>query len=103
MLVVEKGYLNPNLTRDSLVSALGTNKAYFIHIFKETYHTVYRDYLTRLRIGEALVLLEDSRLTIEDVALLSGFGTSRTLYRNFTRQMGATPSEYRKRNKSANM
>ncbi|MBP2216962.1 helix-turn-helix domain-containing protein [Arthrobacter sp. CAN_C5] len=54
-------------------------------------------WLTRQRVARVQELLEDTRLSVEDVAAESGFGTAPLLRHHFTRLIGITPTEYRKR------
>ena len=54
-------------------------------------------YIDLTRIDIARYLLEGSRLTIDQIARRSGFGSARAMRRAFLDHMGATPSEYRER------
>lgn len=53
------------------------------------------------RISRARTLLEDTALSIEQVAGHSGFGTAAGLRHHFTRQVGVAPAEYRRTFSSA--
>ena len=55
----------------------------------------------RLRLEQALRLLEESSLPLKAVAQRTGLGEASTLWRLFTRQLGVTPAEYRQRFASA--
>jgi AraC family transcriptional regulator, transcriptional activator FtrA len=52
-------------------------------------------WLVRRRIDEACVLLENTLLSIEQIATAVGMGTSTNLRTHFTRTVGLTPSAYR--------
>lgn len=54
-------------------------------------------YVDQTRIDVARSLLEGSRLSIEAIAVKSGFGSPRAMRRAFLAQMGTTPNQYRER------
>ena len=54
-------------------------------------------WLTRQRVARVQELLEDTRLSVEGVAAESGFGAAPLLRHHFTRLVGITPTEYRRR------
>ena len=54
-------------------------------------------WLTQQRVARARELLDDTRLSVEDVAAESGFGAAPLLRHHFTRLVGITPTEYRRR------
>jgi transcriptional regulator GlxA family with amidase domain len=51
----------------------------------------------RLRIEEALRLLEQTSLPLKDIAARANLGDASTLWRIFTRYLGVTPADYRAR------
>ncbi|WP_158564059.1 GlxA family transcriptional regulator [Jiangella anatolica] len=52
-------------------------------------------WLARRRVERARVLLEDSRLTVTQVAHAAGFGSTESMRRHFHTHTGTTPSVYR--------
>ena len=55
------------------------------------------DWITRIRVDRARELLESSALSMDQVAMRAGLGTSATLRHHFHRKVGVSPAEYRKR------
>lgn len=53
-------------------------------------------YVIKARVARARELLETTALTIEQVALLAGFGSATSLQQNFRRQIGRSPTGYRR-------
>jgi len=51
-------------------------------------------YLEKVRIEHACKLLEDASITIDNVALRSGYNNTNTFRRAFKRVTGTTPSNY---------
>lgn len=53
-------------------------------------------YFRRAEIGRARELLADTALSMDEVAIHSGFGTRNTFFRAFRESMGVTPAQYRR-------
>lgn len=53
-------------------------------------------YVLRARIARARELLETTALPIERIAELAGFGSATSLQQNFRRQLGCSPTAYRR-------
>ncbi len=96
LLVEEKLYRNPLLTRGHIIARLGVGKNRFVEVFQETFGVSFTEYVNRLRMQEALSLLYDTDLTIAEVAKKVGFGTSRTFRRQFGTRYGLSPVAFRK-------
>lgn len=68
---------------------------HFNRIFKENYKTTPINYILRLRIEYACLLLRKSKLKISDIAYESGFDDSNYFTRQFKKITGFSPKEYR--------
>ena len=55
------------------------------------------EWLTRERLGRAQRLLEETRMSIDEIALTVGFGTAATLRGHFRGRLGTSPGHYRRR------
>ena len=93
-------YCSQNFTKDLsltiLEEELHLNKYYISHLFGDKLGMRFNDYINSLRISESCRLLRMSALSITEISDASGFGTLRTFNRAFIKQMGMSPSEYRK-------
>lgn len=88
------------LTVDDLAAECGLCRSWFIKKFRKEYGITPIEFLNNFRIKVALQLLRGS-MSITDVAIMSGFGSTSDFYRHFMMGFGCPPSEYRKRlNKS---
>lgn len=67
----------------------------FARRFTETTQITPAKYLEQLRLSQARELLESTPLTIESIALDTGFGREERLRRTFLKTLGVTPSLYR--------
>lgn len=84
------------LTRESLASFLSLSPSYFSTLFKK--HTGYTpiQYLNKIRIDQAKLLLRSTTLSIAEVSAESGFSDSFYFARVFSKITGMSPRDYRK-------
>ena len=85
-----------NLSLSLLEEKLHLNKFYISHLFSGKLGLRFNDYINSLRISEACRYLLNSKHSITEIGSLVGFNTPRTFNRAFIRQIGISPSEYRK-------
>lgn len=92
--IMEANYHAP-FSVDSLAKTLGLERSYFSHLFKErTGYSPHR-YLTALRIQKACLLLRETGLPVAEIAENVGLDP-RNFARQFHRETGVTPLEYKK-------
>lgn len=70
---------------------------HFLRVFERVVGVTPGQYMLRMRLRRAAVLLRRSSLTIARVAAECGFGDLSTFNRQFRRAMRMTPHEYRRR------
>ena len=85
-----------NLSLSLLEEKLHLNKYYISHLFSGKLGLRFNDYVNSLRISEACRYLVATDRSITEISELVGFNTLRTFNRSFIKQMGMSPSEYRK-------
>lgn len=102
IILKDKIYRNPSINREQVINLLGTSKNIFIEAFQYCFNMSFSEYINHLRLKEALVLLEKSDLSIEEISLRVGFGTIRTFNRQFQAKYNMSPKEYRKLAKEEN-
>lgn len=68
--------------------------------FKRVYLTSPKRFIHDLRMSESCEMLKDPNLNITDVALASGFSSSAFFSARFKREIGESPSQYRRRHLS---
>jgi transcriptional regulator GlxA family with amidase domain len=66
-------------------------------LFRETFGRPPAQWIASMRVESARRLLEQSDLTLQEIATRTGLGTADTMRRIFLRQLGITPSDYRDR------
>ncbi|MGN9778554.1 GlxA family transcriptional regulator [Micromonospora sp. H33] len=89
------GHLDRPLTVDDLASRADMAPRTFARRFRAETGTTPHDWLTNQRVLLARRLLEETRLTVEEVADRAGFSDAAALRHHFTRRVGATPQAYR--------
>ena len=74
---------------------------HFIHLFKAETSCTPKQYMLQIRMKRAAMLLEESFLSIKEVAAEAGFADPSHLSRECRRHWGLTPSEMRERRRLA--
>lgn len=90
-------FLNPNLTLGELASLANSNPRYVSHAIKQEQGVGFSEYINGIRINRAQRILLDPHnhhLSFEQITEQCGFSSTRTFYRQFTRQMNMTPGEF---------
>ena len=85
-----------NLSLSMLEEHLHLNKYYISHLFSGKLGIRFNDYINSLRISEACRLLSNSDASVTEISERVGFNTLRTFNRAFVKQIGVSPSEYRR-------
>ncbi|MEU4762859.1 helix-turn-helix domain-containing protein [Actinosynnema sp. NPDC023794] len=88
--------LDQEHTVASLAERASMSERTFARRFAAETGTTPHRWLTTQRVLRARQLLEETRLTVEDVAHRSGFGTAALLRHHFTSVVGVAPKDYRR-------
>jgi AraC-like DNA-binding protein len=89
-------FMDPNLSLAAVAAALECNPNYLTQRFTQLVGQHMRGYIVALRVDRACRELLGTDLPIKRIALESGFRDSTGLSRVFHRQVGVSPSEYRR-------
>ena len=95
-LLKERYFTTSDIDIQKLITEMASNRAYFFEALKVVAGKTPMEFINFLRLDEAKRLLENTSLTIENIALDCGFNSVRTFYRQFQEQYQITPAEYRK-------
>lgn len=94
-------YIRENFTENLYLAKVASeafmNPSYFSKFFKETLGVSFTDYITKLRIEKAKLLIESTNRTLIDIALESGFSSISNFYRVMNKVLGDIPGNIRKK------
>ncbi|MBQ6839974.1 MAG: helix-turn-helix transcriptional regulator [Oscillospiraceae bacterium] len=90
-------HFKEKITLESLAATEHVTPTHLCHFFKETFGLSFREYLNKVRLEKAMVLLQDPRLYLVDVCMETGFSDSRYLNTVFEKAFGYSVAEYRRR------
>ncbi len=91
----EHAYLNPNLKISDVATAIGSNRTYVSKYFNREASTTFFDYVNRMRIDHACLLLRETNESVRVIAEKSGFNSPQVFIRAFTKIKGTSPSDFR--------
>lgn len=94
----EHVYLNPRLRLSELAMLLGTNRTYLSQYFNQNCESTFYDFVNDYRIHHAKLLLHSTDVTLETIAMNSGFNSLSTFRRAFVQREGMSPIEFRASN-----
>lgn len=93
-------YISEHYTKQISISdichELGYSKSTVLSAFKREFNTTINSYLNSLRLSHAERLLEEDGLTINEIALATGFTNQSYFSKVFSAKYGTPPSEKRK-------
>ncbi|MFQ7204120.1 AraC family transcriptional regulator [Waltera sp.] len=97
------GYLREHyaeeISLETLAATFGYCPTYLSKMFRQYGRINYKDYLRSIRFEHALRELEETDLTIGEIALKNGFPNSQAFSRLFREKYGILPTEYQRRQK----
>ncbi len=85
-----------DLSNKKLADACGISEVYFRKLFKENYSVSPRQYILNMKIKKSSGLLRETAMTVGKIAEIVGFSNVYHFSYTFKKQMGMTPTEYRK-------
>lgn len=95
ILADERRCLDVNLTTESAIQELGTNRTYFYRMVKAEFGCTFNELLLRHRMKHAVAMLTGTDLSIQEISVRCGFADNNTFSRRFRQLYGMTPSRYR--------
>ncbi len=94
-----KDYIDRNYKKDisakDVAGILGYSDVYFSKVFKQLFDDNFINYLTKIRMDRAKLLLKDVSFNIKEVGKSVGYADSNYFTKVFKRSIGISPSEYR--------
>ena len=94
---ISASFAEDELSVAELAYLCGISEAYFRRIFVSKFGMSPKEYLIRLRISYAKQLLESGQFSVGEAASLSGYFEASHFSREFSKRVGVSPNEYKKR------
>lgn len=91
------GHLSDPISLAKIARALSISTFHFCRIFRQSTGLTFVEYLSRVRIERAKILLSDDNLRVSEIAYEAGFQTITHFNRIFRKLVGCSPTEYRSR------
>jgi AraC family transcriptional regulator len=95
-----RAQLDGNISIKELATACSLSPSHFARGFRRSFSSSVHQYLIRLRLEKAKVLLAGTKKKLSEIAPLSGFCDQAALSRAFSKVEQETPSRWRRRNAS---
>lgn len=78
-----------------IAKQMGVSISYFQHLYSETFGISFRADLISMRVEYAKELIQNTSLTMEEIAEQSGYSSEVHFYRQFQKETGFTPASFR--------
>ena len=93
------GNPNADLSLPTLAKKCFYHPAYFSRVFKEKFGVSLIEYVNGKRVENAVRLLRDTDISVDEILLQVGFSDRSNFYRVFSKFTGSTPTDIRKNRK----
>ena len=90
-------HYNEEMNLKNISKMFFINHIYVGQLFKNEAGEYFHDYVNKIRVQNALRLLQEGKLAIGEISEMVGYKYHDHFYRNFRKIFGISPSEYRKR------
>lgn len=95
----ERPYLNGELRLDDIARLLGIGRHHASQIINEHFKTNFFDFINTYRTAEAIKQIEKNKhkMNLAEIGFIAGFNNTVSFNKAFKKNVGVTPSKYRKR------
>lgn len=91
---IEENISDPDLNVNFICEKLGVDQKQLYRLIKKYIGTAPLDYIRRVRLQKAAVLLSQRRFTVSEISYMVGFKTPSYFAKCFQAQFGVKPSQY---------
>ncbi|MEE0932140.1 MAG: AraC family transcriptional regulator [Clostridium sp.] len=92
---INRNYHNEDLSISEVANSLGVSQTYLTRLFKRELKMTFADYLTNVRIKNAIILMRDPSLELYEIAELIGYSTQHYFSNVFKKHIGISPKDYK--------
>ena len=94
---VIQNYTDSNMNISTIAQEFQLSSRYISGIFKEQQGMGLIDYINNVRISQAEILLQNTPMTVDEIAEITGYTNSRTFRRNFQKITGRNAASYKRK------
>ncbi len=94
--LIHECYMDINLNNSIIADKLNISPSYLSKLFRNEKNVSLLDYLYKVRLSYAKNFLKETDLTVEEIALKTGFISNSALIKAFNKYEGITPGSYRR-------
>ncbi|QOS81070.1 helix-turn-helix domain-containing protein [Paenibacillus sp. JNUCC31] len=103
MIAMVQQEYDKDLTLEECASRLHYNANYLSSVFRKETGCAFSEYLTKYRFSMAKKWLDESDLTVKDIAARLCYNNPQNFIRSFRKWEGITPGQYRERKQKADL
>ena len=92
---INRKYHNEDLSISEVANSLGVSQTYLTRLFKRELKMTFADYLTNVRIKNAIILMRDPSLKLYEIAKMIGYSTEHYFSNVFKKHVGISPEDYK--------
>lgn len=92
---INRNYHNEDLSISEVANSLGVSQTYLTRLFKRELKMTFADYLTNVRIKNAIILMRDPSLKLYEIAKMIGYSTEHYFSNVFKKHVGISPEDYK--------
>ena len=99
LMLEEKIYRNPDLSRDDVAEKLGISSGYLSQVLKNASDKNFSEYVNNYRVKAAKNMLSDStfdKFSIHAIGEEAGFKSRSAFYNSFQKSVGQSPGNFKK-------
>ncbi|OBR67614.1 hypothetical protein A7K91_22300 [Paenibacillus oryzae] len=88
-------HYSQDISRETVAKEVFITPGYLSLLFKQQLRSSFLDFLHKVRMEKACLLLKDQSLRVADIALQVGYNDEKYFFQVFKKYMGMTPKQYR--------
>ena len=95
MQYIDDNFSNADLSVEIIAEQVGISAGRLSALFRQELNTTVNDYLTKVRVNQAIYLLRETNAKIYEVAEMVGYNSSQYFSKVFFKRTGKKPIEYK--------
>jgi two-component system response regulator YesN len=97
---IQRNFSRPDLGLTDVADAVGVNASYLSRLMKQELGMPFSKYLTSVRLGAAVALMQRGEIKIRQIGERVGYATPHYFSTAFKKVLGTSPAEYRSEDKT---